>query len=165
MRITRRKIVREVEKEDMGVKVLLQKVTTINDAIESFDHQLKSYEQETQILVDTMACFTAFQNLNSITSCGDQFRDIFSDNLRIEKYKNERADANNEGVIQKLNVVLGIYDRTKNELVVGDEANRLKAENVFQSEQKLYELPSSGRRLLGLKSSIVDRDFDHSAMC
>lgn len=161
MRITRRKIVREV---DMGIKILLQKVTTIHEAIESFDRQLKSYENEKKVFIDTMAYFTAFQSQNSITSCGDLFRDILSDNLRMEKCKNELAHANNEDVIEKLKLVIGNYDRTKKQLVVGDdEANQLKAQNIFESEQKLYELPLNGNKLFALKSSIVDQDFDDGA--
>lgn len=159
MRITRVKKMREVEKEDMGVRILLHKVTTINEAIEVFDHQFNSYEKESQMLVDTMACFSAFQNLNSITGCGDPFRDILSDNLKIEIYKNKRAYAKNERVIEKLKVVLQNYDKTKNKLIVGDKV--MTAENVFQSEEKLYELPLNGAKLLALKSSVVDCDFDH----
>lgn len=162
MRITRRKIVREVD--DMRIKILLQKVTTIHEAIESFDDQLNSYENEKKNLIDTMAYFTAFQSRNSITSCGDLFRDILSDNLRMEKFKNERAHANNEGAIEKLKVVIQSYDRTKKKLVAGnDEDNQLKTQNIFESEQKLYELPLNGNKLRALKSSIVDQDVEHGA--
>jgi hypothetical protein len=161
MRITKERVCREAFKEDFGVTLLIRNATTIDEAIERINQNLEQYIQERRRLVDTMAFFTVFQNLKSITGRGDPFRDCLLDHLKLEEYKRENAGARNENVIKQLQSVIRSYEETQQKLRTQDssgakETMKMTAENVLKYENILYGLQIHGQKLRELREAIQE---------
>jgi hypothetical protein len=159
MRITRERVFREAVKEDFGVTSLIRKAATIDEAIQLVNKDFDLYKKERKQLVDTMAFFTVFQNINSITGRGDPFRDCLLDHLQMEQYKRENAGAKNENLIYQLQLVLQNYDATTEKLRAQDpseakETMQMTAENVLKYENILYGLQIHGPKLRDLRHAI-----------